>query len=197
MDNAKINRRTKMTKMILKDSLLELIRHKPISKVTIKEICELADMNRSTFYFHYTDQYDLMQQVEQGIIQELNAYINEYIDGKDPIDEYLAIEKILEYMLQNKEVFIALLNGNGSKEFANHIADMVRQYSINEWLRSGAVELEIAEYLYTFAELGGSGLMIKWVNDGYVKPPAEMAALIIKIIRGGVASFMDGEAENI
>ncbi|WP_174704797.1 TetR-like C-terminal domain-containing protein [Paenibacillus physcomitrellae] len=58
-------------------------------------------------------------------------------------------------------------------------------------LADEAVDPEIAEYLFKFAEAGGMGMMIKWVNDGYVTPPAEMAALIIRIIRGGISSFTD------
>lgn len=190
MDNGKENRRTKLTKKILKETLLELIRQKPVAKVTIKEICELADLNRSTFYAHYVDQYDLMEQTEQEIMEDLQAYVHEHAD-LSRADEYLVIEKILEYLLKNKEVFIALLNGNGSKEFPNRLADMVRRYSVNKWLKNGALQPDDAEYLYTFAEAGGSGLMIKWVNDGYKKPPAEMAALIIRIIKGGITSFTD------
>ena len=52
----KNNRRTVLTKRIFKETLMDLMKEKPISKITIKEICDLADMSRSTFYLHYQDQ---------------------------------------------------------------------------------------------------------------------------------------------
>jgi len=62
----KNNRRTIITKKILKDSLLELMQTKPISKITIKEIGS-SDMSRSTFYLHYQDQSALLEDIEKKV----------------------------------------------------------------------------------------------------------------------------------
>lgn len=61
----KNNRRTIITKKILKDSLLELMQTKPISKITIKEICDLSDMSLSSFYLHYQGQSALLEDIEK------------------------------------------------------------------------------------------------------------------------------------
>ena len=61
MKELKMDRKTRYTRMVLQDSLIELMKEKPISKITIKELCEKADINRTTFYAHYTDQYDLLR----------------------------------------------------------------------------------------------------------------------------------------
>lgn len=63
----KNNRRTIITKKILKDSLLELMQTKPTSKITIKEICDLSNMSRSTFYLHYQDQSALLEDIEKKV----------------------------------------------------------------------------------------------------------------------------------
>ena len=68
MKNEKTDRRARYTRMVLKESLIELLKEKRISNISIKEICERADINRSTFYSHYQDQYDLMHQVEQEVL---------------------------------------------------------------------------------------------------------------------------------
>ncbi|HCA30580.1 MAG TPA: TetR/AcrR family transcriptional regulator, partial [Ruminococcaceae bacterium] len=64
MRKMKESRKTRYTRMVLQDSLLELMKNKPISKITIKELCETADINRTTFYAHYRDQYDLLRTIE-------------------------------------------------------------------------------------------------------------------------------------
>lgn len=64
------NRRTIITKKILKDYLLELMQTKPISKITIKEICGLSDMSRSTFYLHYQDQSALPEDIEKKVLEK-------------------------------------------------------------------------------------------------------------------------------
>lgn len=49
------------TKELLKKSLLELLTKKPLSKITIKELCERVDINRTTYYRYYLDQYDQLE----------------------------------------------------------------------------------------------------------------------------------------
>ena len=64
MKNFSKSKKTLYTQKALRDSLIELMQKKPISKITIKELCENADINRTTFYAHYTDQYDLLKHIE-------------------------------------------------------------------------------------------------------------------------------------
>jgi AcrR family transcriptional regulator len=56
----KENRKIRYTKKVIRDSLMELMKSKPILSVSIKDICGLADISRSTFYSHYKDQYELL-----------------------------------------------------------------------------------------------------------------------------------------
>ena len=51
----KENRRVKMTKMLLNESFLKFLAEKPLARITVKEICEDAGVNRSTYYAHFTD----------------------------------------------------------------------------------------------------------------------------------------------
>ncbi len=66
----KNNRRTLIKKRILKESLLELMQEKPVSKITIKDICDLSDMSRSTFYLHYQDQFELLEDIEKEVLEK-------------------------------------------------------------------------------------------------------------------------------
>ena len=52
--------RVRYTQKVLKDSLLQLLEKKLINKITVKEVCELAERNRATFYAHYTDCFALL-----------------------------------------------------------------------------------------------------------------------------------------
>lgn len=69
----KSSRRVKMTQALLKQSLVELLEHKSIHQITIKEICERANVSRSTFYAYYGSQYELLNAIEREIIEETQA----------------------------------------------------------------------------------------------------------------------------
>ena len=60
----KESRRVTMTKLLLKTALIELMQEKPFPQITIKELCERADLNRTTFYLHYADQTAVLREIE-------------------------------------------------------------------------------------------------------------------------------------
>ena len=102
----KNNRRTLITKRILKESLLELMQTKSISKITIKEICDLSDMSRSTFYLHYQDQFELLEDIEKEVLKQTFQNL-QALDKESTALE--SIEVFLSYVKDNKSIFSILL----------------------------------------------------------------------------------------
>ena len=100
MKNEKTDRRARYTRMVLKESLIELLKEKRISNISIKEICERADINRSTFYSHYQDQYDLMHQVEQEVLGEIREYLDSYSFDANESESLQLMNRIFQNMLQ-------------------------------------------------------------------------------------------------
>src|SRR5699024_6555451 len=96
MKNEKIDRRVQMSKTFLKQALISLLKEKRISRISVKELCELADVNRSTFYAHYTDIYSLLNEMENDIMTELTRALQSYVDNaEDPI---IMTEKLIEFI---------------------------------------------------------------------------------------------------
>ena len=71
------NRRVRNTRKQLREALLALMRDKPIHEITTKELTERADLNRGTFYLHYTDIYDLLHNVEDDLIEQFDQVLND------------------------------------------------------------------------------------------------------------------------
>ena len=65
------DRRTKRTKLLLKNAFTELLSMKTLNEISVKELCELADINRGTFYLHYQDIYDLKQNLENELYEQI------------------------------------------------------------------------------------------------------------------------------
>ena len=68
------------TKKMLVETLLSLLEKKPLSKITVSEIVNLCDINRKTFYYHFTDVYDLLE-------WHLDAELQKALDITDPLDD--------------------------------------------------------------------------------------------------------------
>ena len=64
----KMDARKRYTQMVLKQSFLKLLKEKPVNRITVKEVCALAQLNRATFYAHYSDCFALMESIENELI---------------------------------------------------------------------------------------------------------------------------------
>ena len=102
----KESRKTLMTKKVFREVLLELLQSKPLSRITITEICEKADLNRSTFYAHYVEVGDLLHEIENS---DSNAF---YESLKNAILEYY-ISVNHSYLTMDKE-FQLIYSVNGA-----------------------------------------------------------------------------------
>ncbi|SHO43200.1 TetR/AcrR family transcriptional regulator [Anaerocolumna xylanovorans] len=185
MKEKKNDRRVRYTIMVIRQSFVKLLKTKPIAKITIKEICEEADINRATFYAHYQDQYDLLQQIEDDIIDNINQYLGSY-DLRNahevPVE---MLDKILEYIKENSEIFDVLLNSSGDIKFQQEVTNIIgRQHFALQTAKE-----DDAEYVYLFYANGCIGVILKWLKDGMKKPVKEITELILGLSSNGVENF--------
>ncbi len=191
MNKNKNDRRIKYTKSVLQQSLVRLLQDKHISKISIKEICETADINRSTFYAHYADQYDLLTQIEQEILKEINEYLDRYNFKEFESESLSIIHRIFEYIVANADLCKVLLGENGDLSLQKEFMMIVQHQAMKDWKKKGAQFSEdTLEYLYIFGVNGSIGVIQKWLQGGLKQTAAEMASLIIKLIYQGLTPFL-------
>lgn len=188
MKEEKINRKVRYTKLVLKESFIKLMKQKPISRITITELCEEADINRATFYTHYTDQYDLLKQIEQELVDDINQYLADYKFNEYGPESMQRMEQIFEYIRENSEVCSVLISDSGDKEFLKEVLLIVQQQCIAEWT-SKNVNKDVAEYLYAYATSGSIGIIQKWLQEGMTRSTREMAEIITKLTDQGLSAF--------
>ncbi|NKE06873.1 TetR/AcrR family transcriptional regulator [Mesobacillus selenatarsenatis] len=183
-----MDRRKKYTRMVLKESLMDLLKHKPISNITIKEICELADINRSTFYSHYSSQYDLLDAIEEEFIEDMVATLNQYNFSKE--EEALKMtEKILEYIAQKSDVCQTLLSENSDVHFQKKGMQITQEFIFKNWISDSHFDRETFEYINIFVVSGSIYVIKNWVENGMEKTPREMAEIINNFINKGLSNI--------
>ena len=67
--------RTRYTRKVIQDAFLEILKEKPVSRITVKEVCDKAEINRGTFYRHYQDCYDLLDKIEEEGLKEFEKML--------------------------------------------------------------------------------------------------------------------------
>ncbi|WP_182199730.1 TetR/AcrR family transcriptional regulator [Paraliobacillus salinarum] len=184
----KLDRRKKYTRMILKQSLMEILREKPIRSITIKEICERADINRSTFYTHYASQYDLLHQIEEEIITDMNETLASYNYSKE--DEGLQMTiKILEYVVENRAACETLLSEHGDVSFKKRVMKHALEHTVYNLVRENQVDQELTEYISLFYVSGSIQVIETWLKNGMDKTPEEMAKMISNLANKGISGL--------
>ncbi|WP_332631418.1 TetR/AcrR family transcriptional regulator [Halalkalibacter flavus] len=186
--SSKIDRRIKYTQMVLKESFIKLMKEKPLTSITIKEVCELADINRSTFYSHYKDLYDLLHQIEDGIIEDMNETLSacNYTKNEEAIQ---MTEKLLEYLVKNRESCQTLFSEHGNPTFQKKVMSLAHRHSLKS-LMADRINLPYnAEYLSLYIVNGSIHLVQHWLKNGLKEPPKEIAELLISLANKGLSSL--------
>jgi len=189
MKAEKVDRRVKYTKMLLKNSLVKLMAGTSISKISVKMLCEYADINRSTFYAHYTDQYDLLKQLEQEVIAELKKYITKDAFSKKSAQTIQSMNKILDYISKNADIFKVLLSENGNSTFHKEFMILAQEEILTDILSKPGVDERTSEYLQCFAVTGALSIVQKWLQDGTIESTEKMSELTSKLLYNGFSVF--------
>ncbi len=171
----KNNRRTLVTKRILKESLLSLMAEKPITKISIKEICDLSEMSRSTFYLHYQDQFELLKDIENEVLDKSFEALKDLGGDFNTIE---SIENFLNYVKSNKETFGVLLCQSDTIDFQNSIIEKIANH-VKESVPDFN-EMKSDKYIFVFIMNGSLNVLRTWIMNDFDMPIPEMASLIFQ-----------------
>ncbi len=175
MAKEETDRRTRYTRMVLQDSLIELMKEKPISKITIKELCERADINRSTFYAHYSDLYDLLHKVEGETFSWVKEAISNLMGEPDQQKTIKILEEIFQNLIKNSSHLQVLMSEQGDIDFQKRVFTLIyEQIGINS-SNKDSKNIKANESYFIFTVNGSVGLIQHWLKSGLKKSAKEMA----------------------
>lgn len=169
----KTDARGRYTRMRIREAFLKYLEKKPVSKITVKEICNTAEINRATFYKHYADPFNLLEKMEEELLEELRTEIRDY--RKRTAQGLLSA--ILCSMKDKENAYTLIASENGDPSFAAHIADLFyREFrpGIAQDLPCCTETQQDTVFLFI---VGGCGHLIsEWIRSGMQVPPEQVAA---------------------
>ena len=176
----KEDRRVTMTKRLLKDALTEMLRKEDIYHVSIRELCERADVNRTTFYKYYGNQFDLLADMENDLLVFLSDTIREYETNPVKI-----IETTCAYMEGHLEFGRLIVNNNVDPLFPQKLFSL--EILLENVLKNYANTPDAAmqEYLFNYVTYGAYRLFCVWLNKEQRESPEEIAQLLVRLIQLG------------
>ncbi|MGI6608531.1 MAG: TetR/AcrR family transcriptional regulator [Erysipelotrichaceae bacterium] len=180
----KVDARVRYTRKVLKEALLELLKEKPVNKITVKSVCELAGLNRATFYAHYNDCFHLLENIERELLDEFQKSLK----MMDNFDVPGLIDAIYRTVREHEEACRVLIFQGVSTSILQKIYDMAKEKSVSYWKEhlNNASDAEI-EMLYIHLS---NGLMNVFIGcyDRYSKE--QMSKFINRMVSCSMRAFM-------
>ena len=174
------NRSVRSTKKKLYDALIRLLQEKDLREITVRELTELAGISRGTFYFHYTDIYALMEQLEATQLDGLCSLLDAIVPNAAQEDVPYALVALFRYMADNPEICNALYGKAWESSFTRHAKELVVRRCMGE---IGNTMTDRESYLLAFIVDGCFGSIRQWQQAGCTPPAPEMAAVTWQAIR--------------
>ena len=177
--NQKAGLRVERTKKRVHEALLELLRKGDINRISIRELCSLAEINRTTFYNHYGSQYDVLNEMAEEYIRNTSLDVMNEIASCRNIAE--ALKEALKYM-QDHLSFAQILLDAGHYDLMGYLLKYMPRFDemVMRNLPAG-IEEDEKRAIAVFTEYGAVRLLKEWIMAGCLKSPQEEAELILRI----------------
>lgn len=184
-----MDRRIKYTKKIIKDTFIDLIEKKDIKKITISEICKIADINRATFYRYYLDVYDLLDKIEEEFVNELKEASNSS-DNENYSVASFAME-LLTVFENNKNLVKILFTSKSITHLLTDVLEVAYAKCKEKWEKDlPDLKEEDIEYASLFIFNGALGVIKFWVINDFDKDIEEIAKIIEQLSYFGTKRFI-------
>lgn len=182
------NRSVRNTKRRLREGLLSLLAEKSITQITVKELTDLVDINRGTFYFHYSDIYDMLHKTEDEFFDALAVVLNRTIETEAEANSYLT--ELFAFIKDNQDMAKILLGKNSDIEFVIRLKKLFHERSELYWKQHTGNENdnELSQYS-AFIIAGCVGVIKKWLDEGLRESPEEISRLAGTIIKASLKPY--------
>ena len=173
---------TQKTKKVLKDALVELLKKKQFSKITVSELTKSCNLNRMTFYYHFKDIYDLL---DWALCCQADKLVLMY----DPKDLAKNMKIILGFLFQQKEVALNIYHSNAVDLLEKYLFKIVDEL-VNRELSKKLVNSDLEEddrlMIRNFYNHAFVGIIKDWIKHGLVHDQDEVVEKLALLLKGSM-----------
>lgn len=187
MSGKKEDRRTKYTKQVIKDCFLKLLNKKSYGQITVTELCQLAEINRGTFYLHYYDLKDVLDDVLSDMVSDTTDVITHVTCAQKQRTgcTYPFCDKIHS----NPQYHPLFLDDMISPRIIEKLADECKESYVTRLMAHSHLTFQQAEAIFYF-QMNGCLTINKLTLRNQCTDWKEVQAAVDHFIKAGIGSFM-------
>lgn len=179
----KDNQRITITKRMLQEGMVRLLKNKSLDKIKVIELCEESGINRATFYRHYAIPRDVLDEMRRNTLYEIETLIRHERSDDNMQKE---LETICQYCYDHSEQLKILFANRTDEGFTQLLNELYQEHlpeirKVQQEYHIDSVDMKLASYYYA----GGFFMILRqWLTENIEKTPSEIAALIYQFISG-------------
>jgi len=183
MEKGKENTRVSKTKKVLKEAVVELLKQGDASLINVCSICEIAKVNRTTFYNHYQDKETLLKEMVLDTVDASSNFLIAFLDKKN---RSMAMSKMLQYYRDNDGFFLTLMKTDYANTFIKLMIETLWEKNC-QWSKEKDKDIASNSYEYyrtVFKVSGVIYMILRWLEEGQKIPLPTMSSVILSFISG-------------
>ena len=179
-ENQKTNQRIAATKRSLQDALIEMLKTQNINSISIRELCQTAKVNRTTFYNHYGSQFDVLTEIAEAHLQNgYHVVVKEIESGGDFT---ACLIQALWYIKNHKEYVKLLINQN-NYDLVSHIRLSFPEFNQAVYrLLPEDLNTEEKKAVSIFVQYGAVRLLEEWIYLDCPRSPEDEVQLLASVV---------------
>lgn len=173
----KENQRIAISKYLLKTSLIKLLQKKHISKISVSELCQEAEINRTTFYRHYESTNDVLMEISYDYVKDFRNFSASANSSHDLYDEVARLCRFIYHHADMAKLLIKNNTNDGTMKIFQELCDGF--VGARKILYKGApIDNDTLRLFNSFFSVGICTLISQWLIEDIPKTPEEIANLI-------------------
>lgn len=181
------------TKEALGSALKKMMTVKPIDKITIKDLVEICNVNRQTFYYHFDDVYDLLEWVFE---EDANRVLPKEVVYERWQDDVMVF---FEYLYENRTFALNVFNSNSRlymlRFLKARLEGCIRSFAVIV-SEGKSIDRNDFDFVIEFYSNGVIGLISQWLDMGMHLPKAVNKERFLMLLDNSVENLLDRFAKN-
>ncbi|WP_432665534.1 TetR-like C-terminal domain-containing protein [Wukongibacter baidiensis] len=186
------DRRVRRTKKVLKETFISLLQKKDIHRITVKEISDIADVNRSTFYNYYTDVYDMLDKLENEALELLEKLMKNYYTQNDrDLFSRACFTELLSVIKENSSLFNLFFLDENRVTFAVKLQNLIFTIPYDKV----NYDKNVANYyVSSYIASGTTGMIQCWLKNEMSAPISDIAEIMNQLMENSYNTCLQFES---
>lgn len=177
-DNKAVDPRTKKTKRAIRNAFAKLLSEHDINDITVRDIAELAEINRKTFYRYYCGIYQVVDEIEDEIIIAFESVLGDVDFRRDMKDPYRIFERLTTVINTDLDFYGHLLSMRGNGNLVSKVVSLLKTKTKETMLKQIDLDDRIAEVIVDFVFSGMLSVYQQWFVSNHKESIEEIAKIV-------------------